>query len=653
MRPKSLDSSVRIENNQFEQNAMNVVVKVRHLRGNAVPVLISRNNFLDNLAYSVVEVDVPKATVSGNFFNNVQSSCEIIRPVPIHSDSVLNHWGYDIEAEILSRICSINNSQLYESHMVDNMSSLLSNYIAETAKNPLPEFGKTYNQVKAMSKPYTIESDVTVKADEIVIIESGSHFDISSKVGFIIQERGKIYFNGTNKNPVWLYGASPWTGIVVKPGGTLVLNYVIIENASTGVWIDSDKVEIKGAMIINPTIHGVEITANSATEVDLGHSMVEQAGSTAVVVDERNSDIIIRDLVIKDSNGSGIDFLFPIGDIQIENVKVINASSFSIHLAESSPSSLHTVSIKNVSITNQAKGHAGLLISGSWIQNLTIDGSLFNNNSVPSLILGLECRDHPFLITIRNSLFTYNNDTVIHLHMGECAGLEMKDNLLEENNRNGEQGVLILKAQPKKMLDDILLSIKRNKFLSNHGEYVASLSMEESNKMSGIISENLFEDNLNSDAVLVVTSPYFHIINNTFSNPNSKYQTVLRGNSNWKFTASGNEWGSTIANDVEQRSHISSEMSIHSTPSSDTMGNALVEEMKKNATNIEIVTPLNMQCSHLNYCSNRGTCMGWSSVDCSQPLCRYDCSGHGKCVSKDECECDVGWTGDANIYPMQ
>ncbi|KAL6741897.1 hypothetical protein Aduo_015107 [Ancylostoma duodenale] len=65
-------SKIHLENNEFDQNTMNNVLELRHLGGRIVPVSITKNNFVANLARSVVVLDMPEGEIKANYFSNVQ-----------------------------------------------------------------------------------------------------------------------------------------------------------------------------------------------------------------------------------------------------------------------------------------------------------------------------------------------------------------------------------------------------------------------------------------------------------------------------------------------------------------------------------------------------------------------------------------------------
>ncbi|XGW03703.1 hypothetical protein V3C99_015125, partial [Haemonchus contortus] len=694
-------SKISIMDNSFEQNAMNNVVELRHLGGKIVPILLEKNNFMGNLAQSVVNLDVPRATVRGNYFSNVQSSCEITRAAPSHADVEDNYWGHEKEINFLPKICALNRSLNYEVFEADSSDGgnwsvrptvpLLAQpkAMAEPAQRqspvefirtttsravaaaaPLKPFENTYNQVKANPQPYSVSSEVAVYPGQIVIVDPGTQFELAPGIGFTVQEKGKLYLNGTADQPIRLFGESTWRGVVVKPGGTLVLNHAIIEGASIGLWIDSEKVQVENARIVDSVVHGVEITANAADDVDLGDSVIERPKGSGIGVDERKGSLRIRNVAIKDGWGSGIDFISPAENIRIENVSVTNGSSYSIHVVEFPLLPLKSLKLQNVSVTDQTRGHAGVLVSSGWVEQIDIDQSFFARNTVPSLIIGVECHEQMSHNRLRNTTFVSNQDTVANIDVGECGSAGVEGNRFEGNNNDGRNGVLMMNASPRVGSSSVPIVIEKNEFVKNGGEYSVMLSMQGPNAANGSFRANQLRDNINSVASVVLTSPYYRVDGNQFANPLSAHELDVRSNGSWKLQAADNDW-------------VTSDM----TKAIKAPEGSLEVPRLQLAKKPESPTPDNGQCSHLKYCSGVGTCTGgvcvcpadrigldcsimigcpgncsgngvcdilnkcicydgWTSADCSTPICRFDCHGHGKCVSRDECECNAGWSGE-------
>ncbi|EYB92442.1 hypothetical protein Y032_0194g1447 [Ancylostoma ceylanicum] len=714
------DSDVIIHGNSFSSNHLNDfgeheavldIATFAEQSGRVVPVSIAKNNFVANLARSVVVLDMPEGEIKANYFSNVQSACEISRAAPVHADTVENYWGHENEADFLPRICALNRSLNYEIFDLEDTStngsthgttaetttpSALQNAIGhsnlavpivpaartgsgekanDSAKISLRPFENTYNQVKAVSEPYSISSEVAVYPGQIVIVEPGTQFEFAPGIGITVQERGKLYLNGTAEHPIRLFGEATWRGLVVKPGGTLVLSHTSIEGASIGLWIDSEKVQVENAQIVDSVVHAVEITANAGPEVDLGHSEILRAKGTGVGVDERKTSIAIRNIAIRDGWGSGIDFVSPTQDVQIENVLVSNGSSYAVHIVEFPAAPLKSVLIRNATVADQSRGHAGVLVTGGWAEEISVDRSTFTRNTVPSLIIGLECHEQPSRTRLTNSTFVNNEETVVHLDVGECGALEVTRNSFLENNNSGQEGVLMVNAQPREGSSSLPLSIEENEFAKNGGEYSAMLSMHGSHPANGSFRGNRLHDNINSVASVVLTSPHYRLESNDFSNPLSVHELDVRSDGSWKVQATGNNWGT----DDAKKAFKGPEGSILMAP-------ARFAPLPGGPPPIIPENSDNSQCAHLNFCSHVGRCEGgvcvcplnylgldcsiptgcpancsnngvcdmnkcvcydgWTSVDCSTPLCRYDCHGHGKCVSRNECECEEGWGGE-------
>ncbi|KAK6756638.1 hypothetical protein RB195_014827 [Necator americanus] len=730
------ESKIHLENNAFERNTMKNVLEIRHLgagwfafgdygydnrtlpkqtkkrkSGRTATVSIKKNSFVANLAQSVVNLDLPKGEIRANYFSNVQSTCEISRRAPMHADEVENYWGHENEANFMPSICALNRSLDYEVFGKDTVANVSTRETAvvtmptlfiqnpvnhanrtlampsatrttqstlhngSVEKNSLRPFQNTYNQVKAISEPYSISSEVAVYPGQIVIVEPGTQFEFAPGIGITVQERGKLYLNGTLSQPIRLFGGATWRGLVVKPGGTLVLSHTTVEGASIGLWIGSEKVQIEHAKILDSVIHGVEVTDSAGQDIDLGHSEILRAKGTGVGIDERKTSTAIRNVAVRDGWGSGIDFVSPTKDVHIENVLISNGSSYAIHITEFPGAPLKSVSVRNVTVADQRRGHAGILISSGSAEEINIDRSIFARNTVPSLIVTLECNERTSRTRLKNSSFTNNEETVAHFDVGECGSLEISRNSFLENNKSGREGVMMVNAEPGEESLSMALLIEENEFAKNGGEYSVMLAMHESNTTNGSFERNRLHDNVNSVASVVLTSPNYRLESNDFHNPLSAHEVDVRSDGSWKLQATGNSWGT---HDMKKALKAPE--------------GSLPVEVVHNAAARPAMLPIipqlldKSQCAHLNYCSHVGKCEdgvcvcpanylgsdcsittgcpsnctnngvcdrnkcvcydGWTSFDCSIPLCRYDCYGHGKCVSRNECECFDGWSGE-------
>ncbi|VDO60796.1 unnamed protein product [Haemonchus placei] len=156
----------------------------------------------------------------------------------------------------------------------------------------------------------------------------------------------------------------------------------------------------------------------------------------------------LKNVAIRDGWGSGIDFISPAENIRIENVSVTNGSSYSIHVVEFPLLPLKSLALQNVSVTDQTRGHAGVLVSSGWVEQIDIDQSLFARNTVPSLIIGVEVRSLGGIHS-RNTTFVSNQDTVVNIDVGECGSVGVEGNRFEGNNNDGRNGVLMMNASPR------------------------------------------------------------------------------------------------------------------------------------------------------------------------------------------------------------
>uniref|UniRef100_A0A0K0DCL2 EGF-like domain-containing protein n=1 Tax=Angiostrongylus cantonensis TaxID=6313 RepID=A0A0K0DCL2_ANGCA len=630
------DSRIRIEDNHFEQNSMKNVLIVRQLGGYAVQVLIMKNNFVANLAQSIIDLDVPEGEIKGNYFSNVQSTCDITRISLMSADAVENYWAHETDAENSSSsrgpvdVIAVGTMRTPRERWAMEQEVVKRNSSFNNSSTLRP-FSNTYNQVKAIPQPYSIGSEVAIQPGQIVIVDPGSEFEFAPGIGLTVQDKGKLYLNGTVDKPIRLFGESTWRGLIIKPGGTLVLSHTIIKDASIGMWIDSEKVQVESARITDPVV----------------------------------------------SNGS----------------------SYSIHIVEFPAFPLKTVSLRNVTVSGQNRGHAGVLITSGWVEEINIERSLFARNTVPSLIVGVEiticdenganfvfidhlgqlsqnrprllrslqCRQKKSQAHLTNTTFRNNEDIVVHFDVGECVSVSVTGNRFLENNKAIGHGVLMLNAAPKEKFSALPIVVEENEFLRNRGEYTAMLAMYGTSAANG----SGWFHNVNSVASVIVTSPYYRIHANEFSNPSSAHDLDVRSNGSWKLEATGNKWHTTDMLKAIKAPEGSVKLKID-------------EVLTKPDAQL---LPYNSQCAHLNYCSHIGKCQGgiclcpanrvgldcsivigcpsncsnngvcdimnkcvchdgWSSADCSIPLCRYDCHGHGRCVSKNECECYAGWGGE-------
>jgi hypothetical protein len=97
----------------------------------------------------------------------------------------------------------------------------------------------------------------------------------------------------------------------------------VIENALTGIVINSRQVQIVNCRVVNSILYSVEIGPQSDTVIDFGDSLLERSLDKGILVERRATGITLRNVRIADSAGVGLDFDAPSEDITINNVKVL------------------------------------------------------------------------------------------------------------------------------------------------------------------------------------------------------------------------------------------------------------------------------------------------------------------------------------------
>lgn len=186
------------------------------------------------------------------------------------------------------------------------------------------------------------------------------------------------------------------TGTTIGLPGKYILCEVIDTTASTAITIDADNVELdlNGFSIIN---------AGTAININSGHS-----------------NITIRNGLIKDTTGNGID-IDTASCIFIANIWVENSGDEGIYAEFSS-----NVIIKNVQLTGASSD--GLCFF--TCDNVIVQDALCSNNSASGLNFDSSSR-----ITIKNCLCPNNGDQGIHMEI--CNTFEIHNCLCPNNTVNG------------------------------------------------------------------------------------------------------------------------------------------------------------------------------------------------------------------------
>lgn len=418
------DNQVTISNSQFYKNSVYDGIRIQELDSevSSTHVSIVFNQFTATLAKSVITLNSVNATISGNKFNDKRANCEITFTPPGKPRTEDFSKNEFTDSNNVRPLCTGK----YQEFAMDQPAPYSTGPPIGITQNP---FENEDGVIRASEEPYLIKEEVIINAGETVIMEPGVILDFAPGVGITVA--GRLVMNGTEDRPVVVRGqnGNTWRGIVAKPEGVLDVMNVVSEDASIGVWIDSEKVRIENGRIVRPVVHGIEITQNSNDIVDLGGVIIEEASEAAIGVDERRDDVLIKNAVIRNGVGTGIDFMTPTGNIEIQNITIDNMGSYGVHVAEFPSSPLHAVLFQDVNIVNQKRGLAGIMITGGWIQNVGMHNVRFTDNTVPSLIVAIECNDgNEKLIRMENCTFERNTDIVQHVQLGTCVNLQVSDN---------------------------------------------------------------------------------------------------------------------------------------------------------------------------------------------------------------------------------
>ena len=303
------ENQLSITSCQFTKNTMHDVIKLLETDSanpSNTEIAINGNEFTQNLADSILTTNSVNSSITENKFQDKRSTCEITYNSPAIPV---------VEVLTQNKMLSGNKNHLctgqgYQTVQMDEPVTSTFTPIIGVTGNPF----KTSNGViKASSEPYLINEEVMINIGETVVIEPGTILDFAPGVGITVS--GQLIMNGTEDKPIVTRGqnGNTWRGIVAKPEGVLDVKNVVSEDASIGIWIDSQKVKMENGRIVRPAVHGIEITQNSNDVVDLGGVIIEEASESAIGVDERRDDLLIKNANIRNGVGSGIDFMTPTG----------------------------------------------------------------------------------------------------------------------------------------------------------------------------------------------------------------------------------------------------------------------------------------------------------------------------------------------------
>ncbi|CAJ0960570.1 unnamed protein product, partial [Mesorhabditis belari] len=408
-------AGIVVTDNQFVKNTMESVVKLAQRDRTPPTVVIAKNTFYNNLAFNVIYADVQNANISYNLLYNQQP---------------------------LLRVCAIDagasEAALYLPFA--NYSGPL--FIGET--QPTPPFTHLYNTFVNNGRPYLITQDLVIPEGKVVIIEPGTTLKFSSGAKMVV--KGKLYANGSLSRPIRLLAndeTNPWGGVVLSENSTATLSDVLISNAIDGIHVETPNMQMERITIENTRKNGIVIGESGGSDLDFGHSTIRRVSQNAVLVEERNESLAIRNLRIEDSSATGFTYEKPKKNLTLENVQLSNLSppenGYSIKLFDDPAKKLERFELRNVSVMNQKFGSGGIFYEGS-AGVVDVFGGNFQANSVPALGFKFKCHEIPSNLHVIGANFVENTDAPLRIELGECAsaqGNPISEILLYANKFNG------------------------------------------------------------------------------------------------------------------------------------------------------------------------------------------------------------------------
>ena len=181
--------------------------------------------------------------------------------------------------------------------------------------------------------------------------------------------------------------------------------------------------------------------------------------------------------------------------------------------------------------------------------------------------------------------------------------------------------------------------IRMNEFSKNIGKNIVEIHLQGSIPEHAEpldIAANVFFDNIVSQAILVTKTDMCTVTGNMFSNVLSPYDLLVSFESN-NLSALYNWWGDAGEDHVTER--------IWDKSDDPKLGRVLYEPfLLKNE----------MPCDEVANCSGHGRCVrpntcdcqsGWTGADCGRFSCVHvgGCRGRGVCVGPNVCDCEDGW----------
>ncbi|GMR56743.1 hypothetical protein PMAYCL1PPCAC_26938, partial [Pristionchus mayeri] len=624
------ESTVVISNNTFRNNQIEGGIRFEVMGGSEPKTTLSRNVFLNNHASVVVDVSaLQEATVTGNQFTDPQASCELA--------SMGDHPENNFVVDAQNTRCDLRSGSSTHRPTVTPASLI-----------PFPPLSGTYNQIKTAAAPYSIDGDLDIPADTIVVVQPGNNLGFyGESTGLTVH--GKLYINGTPSQPVELFGGDgqPWRGIRLEKGGRLFLSNVLIKDARIGALLNSDDVILNNVTFVRSLQHAVETGGDycqgEVCMLDLGNSTIRDSFGSALMVDKRNKAV---PMTIANGNfignaETGIEFHAPAGEITIKDVLIRDGGGNGVWLEERENSeALEAVRIERLRIEDEERGEVGLFISSQRAKKVEILDSTFDRNTVPSMVADLDMTSPVSFFNISGNRFRNSSQVITALSCVGCGSGQISRNEWTNNNADHDATALFVEfKRTEKQEKEPSILIDNNRFEANSGESSLAFSSDPTRPIAAVIYQNSFESSNNSRAVIISDTPDSSLHQNSFANPKSMFdvEVMFAPEQGRVLNATQNQWSNDPPGILDGKNNKNKGfVNLGSTPIGTTLPT--------------LMPPIvSADCATVNYCPSLCLCeAGWSSPTCSLkvPSCALNCSNHGACVGS-QCLCEPGWIGQS------
>ena len=267
------DSIGTINNSIISNNFNGLSFKERSV-GTVTGSVISNNRYGVQVDGDFVTANNPQVTINtSSLYSNVWGNYVTLEFGDAENtilDARNNWWG--------STDVTVIENSIY--HRQDNTSNRpwvdFTGYLDGAGGNPVSSspslFGSFSIDTTISAGPYDILSRVTIDAGVTVTIEAGTTIQTgNASYGWDID--GTLVIQGTNGSSVVMTSskatpaAGNWAGIQVNAGGNLIMDYGVVEYASTGIYFTPDSIGTINNSIISNNFNGLSFKERSVGTV--------------------------------------------------------------------------------------------------------------------------------------------------------------------------------------------------------------------------------------------------------------------------------------------------------------------------------------------------------------------------------------------------